>query len=105
MTDQVAQGGLQDRPLTLAGQTFTIRVGVKAWLALQDKWDLDEEAARNRVKTGKLRDLPAIIWAVLRSHHPQVSEEDVLTLLDDAGVDGIVDGVQKLLRDSDPPPQ
>lgn len=105
MTDQAASGGLQDRQITLAGKSFTIRMGVKAWLALQDLWGLDEDATRERVSKATLKDLPAIMWASMRTHHKDVTLEEVLDLLDDAGSDGIVNGVRKMMVDSQPPPQ
>jgi hypothetical protein len=100
---------LQDRQVTAAGQTFTIRFGLKAILALQEKWGLDDEKqVQERIEAAALGDFPAILWAAMRTHHPEMSEDAVLGWLDDAGMEGMGDmagQLQKAMESAAPPPR
>lgn len=81
----------QDRQITAAGQTYTVRFGLRAILALQDTWQLDDEKqVQARVEKADNRDFATIMWAALRTHHPELTQEEVLGWLDDAGMDGMV---------------
>lgn len=87
----------QDRQITAAGQTYTIRFGLKAILALQDAWNLeDEKDVQDRVAQGRTKDFHVILWAALRTHHQELSQEAVLGWLDDAGMDGMTDMASQL---------
>jgi hypothetical protein len=88
---------LQDRQITAAGQTYTIRFGLKAILALQDEWGLeDEKAVEARLGAATNRDFPTILWAALRTHHPELTPDAVLGWLDDAGIDGMQQVAEQL---------
>lgn len=97
----------QDRQVTAAGKTLTIRFGLRAILALQDRWELDDEKqVEARIKASSTRDFPAIIWAALQTHHRDMSEDDVLTWLDEAGMDGmtgIAGQMEKAMESAQPP--
>jgi len=84
----------QDRQITLAGQSYTLRYSVRATLALKDKWGLGDDKAsekeiERRMAQASLSDFVTIIWAGLRTHHPELSEDQVLGWLDDGGLDGL----------------
>lgn len=80
----------QDRQISLAGHTLTIRYSLKATLALKDAWGLaSDNEIEARMQSPGLDDFVTILWAGLRTHHPDVTREDVLDWADDAGLDGI----------------
>lgn len=97
----------QDRQITAAGTTLTIRFGLRAILALQDRWELDnEKQVEARIAAASTRDFPTIIWAALQTHHRDMSEDDVLSWLDDAGLDGmgeITGQMEKAMESAQPP--
>lgn len=94
----------QDRPLTLAGRQFTTRMSFLSWVWLEDRWGLGQEEVRARVQAGRIRDLPAVVTATLQSHHPDVTEAEVMRLLDEAGVDGLKDALGQVIGDGEAPP-
>ena len=79
----------QDQQVTLAGKTWTLRYSVKAMLALKDAWQLksDGEIAARLEQSKSMDDFITTIWAGMRTHHPEMSRDDVLVLLDDSGLE------------------
>jgi len=88
---------LQDRQITLDGVTYSLRYSVKATIALQEAWGAESiQAAEGRLaeamKPGAavdIADFVTIIWAGMRTHHPEMTPEQVLDLLDDGGLEGL----------------
>lgn len=85
---------LADRQFTLGGETYTLRFSVRAMGALQDHFGLKSlnQVGERLQQLGAdlgVEDLAAVLWAGLRSHHPEISKDDALGLLDDAGLDGL----------------
>lgn len=82
-----------DRTVVIDGVAYTLRFSFQAQLALQEYWglaSLDQLPGKfANLKSLQGDDLVAIFWAGLRRHHPEVSKEKVVTLLDDLGLDNI----------------
>lgn len=96
----------QDQPLTLAGQTYQLRFSVKAMLALKDRWGLkDDRQIEARMKSASVEDFVTIVWAGLRTHHPELSEEQVLGWLDDGGLDGMKAAMDSAIVAAKPKPR
>lgn len=81
-----------DIQFSLDGQPRTLRFSAKALAALQDHWqieDLDAVARKlGEIEGGKLgiHDAAAMLWAGLRTHHPDVTLDEALDLLDGMGL-------------------
>lgn len=95
-----------DRPLVIGGQTFTIRFSLRAIMALQDRWGLateEEVQARLGNPKDKVRDFVDILWASLRTHHPEITPEQVLDMVDEAGLDGLAETARAAMTAAAPP--
>ena len=90
--------GVADQQVRIGKHSYTLRYSVKALAALQDHWGLQSFAEvgerLSSIGTGmNADDLVGILWAGLRTHHPDIDKEAVLDLIDDAGMDGLVDAM------------
>lgn len=52
----------------------------------------------------KISDFVDILWASFRTHHPELSREEVLALVDDGGLDGLAKSAQEVISAAMPPP-
>lgn len=94
---------LQDRQITLGGQTYTVRFSIRAMLALKQRWGLEKESdVERRMKAAGMEDFIVILWAGLQTHHPELTEAQVLGWMDDGGLDGIV-AIQEAVEAAAPP--
>lgn len=82
-----------DRQITIGDKTYLLRFSVRAMAALQDYFQLATltEVGERLQDTSMLgvKDLVALLWAGLQTHHRDVSMDDALTLLDEMGLDGM----------------
>lgn len=82
-----------DRQVTLGERTLTLRYGLKAMAAMQDHYglaSLDEVGARMQdTSSMSAEDLVAFVYAGTRSHHPELTAEEVMDLLDAAGLESL----------------
>lgn len=90
------KAALADRQITVGEETFTLRFSVRAMGALQDHFglqSLNEVGPRLQAMGDNMgvTDLAAVLWAGLRTHHPDLTKDDALGLLDDAGLGGLDD--------------
>lgn len=95
-----------DRQLKIGGRDFTIRFSIRAVMALQDRWGLaSEEEVQERLKNpkNKIGDFVDILWASLRTHHPSVTPEDVMDLVDAAGLEDLAKAAQDAIVAAMPP--
>ncbi|MAD98930.1 MAG: hypothetical protein CMB99_16510 [Flavobacteriaceae bacterium] len=93
-----------DVPFSIAGQDFTLRFSLKAQLALKDRWGLEKDAdVTARLNALETEHVVDVLWAALRSHHPDMDHDDVVELLDDAEQDDFNDAMKQLLSASMPP--
>jgi hypothetical protein len=87
---------LADRQIAVGGTTYTLRFSVRAMGALQDHFGLKSlnQVGQRLQQMGDdmgVEDLAAVLWAGLRSHHPDTTKDDALGILDDAGLNGLDD--------------
>lgn len=96
-----------DRQISIGGRSFTLRFSVRAMAGLQDHWQLPSFKAvgARMASLGDdlaVDDLVGILWAALRTHHPDLTQADVLDLVDEAGMDGLVEAMSAALGASLP---
>lgn len=95
---------LQDVQIELGGRSLTLRFSVKATLALKERWGLENDReVQAKMAKASMSEFIDIVWAGLRTHHPEISHDDVMTFLDDAGADGLTDLVTRALEASSVP--
>jgi hypothetical protein len=93
----------QDRQISIAGKGYTVRFGLRAILALKDEWGLaGEREVADRMGKVTLDDVHIVFWALLRTHHKDLTQEDALDLLDQAGIDGIQDILTQAIQAAAP---
>lgn len=94
----------QDSVITLGGQNYTIRFSIKATLFLQEQWGLaNEREVQARMASATMQDFIDIVWAGLQRHHPELTRDQIVDLLDDAGTDGLQTAVSDLMGASAAP--
>lgn len=80
-----------DRQISIGDKTYTLRFSVRAMAALQDHFKLASltevgEKLQDAATLG-VKDLVALLWAGLQTHHRDLSMDDALTMLDEMGLD------------------
>lgn len=102
----MAKPSLQDVGVTIGGRSLTLRYSIRATLALKERWGLEHDReVQARMAKPSMSDFIDIFWAGLRTHHPEITPDDVLGILDDAGADGMADAVAQALEAAAPPEQ
>lgn len=80
-----------DRQLVLGEIRFTLRGSARAQAALQEHYGLDSlkavGARLSQTEEWGIDDVVALVYAALRTHHPDVSKDDVLGMLDEHGLE------------------
>jgi len=80
---------LPDRQIEVSGKVYNLRFSLKAMAALQEHFGLasltELQGAMERVSAG---DVAGVIWAGLRTHHPEVTKDMAMDMADDLGLDG-----------------
>lgn len=97
-----------DRQVQFGSKTLTLRFSLKAVLALQDLWGLSTEEevhARLASSKNKISDFVDVVWAALRTHHADMSRDDVLELADEAGLEGLTEALGQVMEAAMPPPE
>jgi hypothetical protein len=89
----------QDAQITIAGQSLTVRFSNKAWIALEQIWGESPGEVQKRFNGDGLSitRMNDILWAALRTHHKEVTRDDVIDLLDDAGLPALPGIFEKLM--------
>jgi hypothetical protein len=104
-----------DFPWKYAGSNWVLRFGYRASSRLKDHWNLktDPEGVENR-RTGdaklaerinfiEIEDIPVMLWACMRSNHPDLTLEDVEEMVDRFGVNPIQEILAKVIAAALPP--
>lgn len=97
---------LPDVPLVLQGQTFQMRFGVRALLALKRHWKLESQEEVQAAIASKSRDLETmvdVIWAALQTHHRDMTNEDVLDLIDGEDLGIAAERLAEAMKAAGPP--
>lgn len=88
----------QDVQITAGGTTYRLRFSLRAMMALKDRWKLEDgDALTKRLASVGPFDFVDIVWAALRTHHPELNDEQVLGIVDDMGVEGIETAVNEAI--------
>lgn len=99
-----------DRQLVVGDRVFTLRYSVRAMAAMQEHFGLDnltQTAARvyGLASAGaNIDDLVALLWAGLRTHHPEITKAEVLNTVDDMGLDWLQVAIAEGLMAAAPEP-
>lgn len=79
-----------DVPLNVAGKQYTLRYSHKALVLLEDKLDRglvqimrDVESWKIHPENMRLGTIAALLWAGLQSHHPSMTLDETIDMLDD----------------------
>ena len=104
-----------DKPITVGGRPLTIRFSLRAMLALRDKWGYeDDEPGTPNARTGDqkvlerldnlgMKDFVTVLWAATRTHHPDLTEETLIDMMDEGGIDGLKATLDSVILASAPP--
>lgn len=80
-----------ERQLVVGDQRYTLKYSARAWAALQDHYALPSlNAVQARLADPDrfgIPDMVAVIWAGMRTHHRDVSPDDVLGMIDEIGLE------------------
>lgn len=89
--EKTSQPALPGHSFEYDGVSYRLRYSIKAMGALQDHYSLssiNEVAERLQIDSEMgADDIVAIVWAGLRSHHPEVTKPQVLDMLDELGLE------------------
>ncbi len=103
-----------DRTIKIGGKSYQLRFGIRAQSALKDHWGITpdpigvegrksgDQKLSERLGALEMEDTVTVVWAALRKHHPELTHEDVLDLLDSAGLDGLTETLTDLIGASTP---
>lgn len=99
-----------DRQIVIGDNRYTLRFSVRAMAALQDHYQLPSlTAVGEKLQDSdnlSVKDMVAMLWAGLRTHHRDVSLEDALDMLDEMGLENMQsmlgDAMQGAMPDADP---
>jgi hypothetical protein len=91
--------------LEAGGQIYTLQLTVNAICALEEKFSTPEHDVTvmdllARVQKAKVTMMRAFIWAALREHHPELTEEDAGRLITAAGGLGQLGATLQTLTES-----
>ena len=80
--------------LVIGDKTYTLAMTINAMVALEDMFSTPSQMVTfqkvsEMADAGSIKHLRAILWAVLQEHHPDVTIEQVSTLVRDAGGLGV----------------
>lgn len=95
----------QDRVVTIGDRQLTLRLGFRALLTLKDHWGCATDAdLLDRMAREQLDDAIDILWAAALAHQREMTRDDMLDLIDDAGFVGVTTILRDLIQASMPPP-
>jgi hypothetical protein len=91
-----------DQQLVVGDRSYTLRFSVRAMAALQDHFGLNSLTAvgqklQESANDLSVKDMTALLWAGLRTHHPEVTMDQALGILDELGVEGMQESLGKAL--------
>lgn len=99
-----------DRQITIGDNSYTLRFSVRAMAALQDHYQLPSLTAVGAKLQDSdnlsITDMVAMLWAGLRTYHPEITFDEALGMLDDMGIENMQsvlgDAMQGAMPDADP---
>lgn len=96
--------------LVIEGRTYTFALKTVGLMALQKHFSTPDRVASighilARVNEGSLEHIVAFLWASLRKYHPEMTIDQTMALIDDAGLDTLMDGIAGVAESTQPDPQ
>ena len=76
---------VQEVQVKIGQTTFTLRYSWLAFCTLTDAFGATFSTVVEAMHTANAMDVDAVVWAGLRTHHPELTREDVRRMLDDMG--------------------
>lgn len=88
----------QDLEVQFGELHLKLRFSMKGLLALRDLWKCERDAeVQIRLNRGSVTDLIDFIWAACRTHHPEVTRDQLIDLFDELGGEPLVKAVEDLV--------
>lgn len=88
----------QDLEVQFGELHLKLRFSMKALLALRDLWKVQaDNEIQLRLNRGAVTDLLDFVWAATRTHHPEVTRDQLIDLFDELGGEPLVQAVQDLV--------
>lgn len=81
------------RTLTLAGRSYTLRLGVDGIVALERELGVPFHQFDERLAKAGLGELRALLWANLLEHH-KLSLTEVTALIEEAGIPAVLEALK-----------
>lgn len=97
--------------MEIDGTTYTLVLNTSVMAALEDHFSTPEKDVTwdeiwTRVLRGSVKTVRALIWGMLRPHHPTITLEQTGALIDQAGgFAGLTDIIAQAGQDSTPDPK
>jgi hypothetical protein len=89
---------------SIGGRALTFKWCWTAVVSLQDVWDLkSEKELEQRMLEVTNRDFPLILWALAQKNHPEITEPQMLDLMDDTPLDDLAALIRKVISQALPP--
>ncbi len=96
-----------EKQITLGGRVFRLRYSLRAFAALQAHFGTESlvETVARVTDISKLDtlDMAVMFWSGCLSHHPDLTPEEVIALIDAEGFQGIAAALDMSLKASLPP--
>jgi hypothetical protein len=96
--------------LVVEGVTYRFALKTAGLMALQKHFSTADRVAPigeilARVNEGSIEHIVAFLWASLRKYHPAMTLEQTMALVDDAGLDTLMDGISGVAGSTQPDPR
>ena len=85
--------------ISLAGKPYKCRFGMKAIILLDKEFGINM-FEQNNVDMNTPTGIAKFMWAGLQKHHPELSFDLVVELLDESDMDELQNSMQKFLNNS-----
>lgn len=82
---------IDDRPITVNGRTYTFRFKTKEAMALQKHFAVNgkvpsvPDLVNRALVEESIEHAVALLWAGFRTHHPELTMDDVVAIFDEIG--------------------
>lgn len=104
-----------DYPFKYAGKNWVLRFSTRAFSRLKDHWGFvsdpigtadrktGDQKLGERMEFAEVEDIPIMLWAAMRSNHPDVTIEDVEEMVDEYGAAPLQPVLARILAAAMPP--
>lgn len=82
-----------NRVVTLAGRSYTLRLGVDGIVALERELGVPFHQFDERLASAGLGELRALLWANMLEHH-KLTIADVTAIIEEAGIPAVIEALK-----------